>query len=386
MLAMTTGFWSYSQEDDRSDKGRIRKLAADLMDEFNLIAAHPLNVFVDREAIEWGQEWRARIDSSLTEATFLIAIITPRFFRREECRRELLEFYGQAKSSDLEKLLCPILYIDVEDLTPGNDDEVMSIVARTQLADWRELRLKADDSAEYRGAVNKLAQRILKIEKEITSELIAQEARLPVDEPGISETVEAIQKLLPAWQESVLGDPVNMAQLQATLQQHGDRISKLRARRSPRNAILSTQLRLGPDVLPLVERRLRDAKVYLARSAELDPLVLRLVRQIGEYPKGAGLATDIIFAIDAATENMAGKIDTKRYLRPLAKLSRTIGRADALTAESEALVQQGNEIVARWWNAGIGRLAAGPDYLPVEQVGDGAVWRKIHPNEKDGRG
>jgi hypothetical protein len=368
--AGTTGFWSYSQEDDRSDKGRILQLASDLKDEFNLIAGHPLRIFVDREAVEWGEEWRSQIDSSLTEATFLIAIITPRFFKRQECRREILEFHGQAKSSGLERLLCPILYIDVENLTPGNDDEVMSIVARTQGADWRELRLKSADSPEYRAAVHKLAQRILKLEEEVTSALIIQEAQLPADEPGVSETVDAIEKLLPAWQESVLGDQVNATQLNATFQQHADRIFKLRARGAPRNAILATEIRLGPDLLPLGEKRLHNAKVYLSRSAELDPLVLRLIRQVREYPSGIDLAADIVFAINMAIDNIDGGLTIKvdlDYVGSLAGLSQTIRSARNVVEESHALVRQGNDIIARWWNGGIGLLADGPGYIPLER-------------------
>jgi hypothetical protein len=151
---------------------------------------------------------------------------------------------------------------------------VVSIVARTQFADWRDLRLKATDSPEYRSAVNKLALRIVKIEQEVTSALIAQEARLPADEPGVSETVDAIQKLLPAWQESVMGDPVNS----------------------------------------------------------------------------------------------------------LTKLSQTISKSHGTMLQTDALVAQGNEIVGRWWNAGIGLLVAGPEYVPLEW-GDDGWWHRVRADD-----
>jgi hypothetical protein len=260
---------------------------------------------------------------------------------------------------------------------------VVSIVARTQFADWRDLRLKATDSPEYRSAVNKLALRIVKIEQEVTSALIAQEARLPADEPGVSETVDAIQKLLPAWQESVMGDPVNMAQLNAVFQQHLVQISKLRARRAPRNAILATELRLGPDLLPLAERRLRDAKVYLSRSAELDPLVLRMIRQIKEYPRGSDLAADIIFAIDTAIQTIVDEdaVTLDRvYMESLTKLSQTISKSHGTMLQTDALVAQGNEIVGRWWNAGIGLLVAGPEYVPLEW-GDDGWWHRVRADD-----
>jgi hypothetical protein len=73
------GFWSYTHEDDMLDGGAILQLSHLIMQEYNLLSGEPLNLFVDRNDIIWGEEWRKRIDSSLTETTFFIPIITPRY-------------------------------------------------------------------------------------------------------------------------------------------------------------------------------------------------------------------------------------------------------------------------------------------------------------------
>jgi len=90
-IEATAGFWSYAHEDDMLDGGNILKLSRLIMEEYNLLSGEPLSLFVDRNDIAWGEEWRERINSSLAETTFFIPIITPRYFTRPECRRELLE-------------------------------------------------------------------------------------------------------------------------------------------------------------------------------------------------------------------------------------------------------------------------------------------------------
>jgi hypothetical protein len=56
--------------------------------------ASTLEVFLDRDSIRWGEEWRERIDSAVAGTTFFIPIVTPRYFLRKECRRELLSFWA----------------------------------------------------------------------------------------------------------------------------------------------------------------------------------------------------------------------------------------------------------------------------------------------------
>src|SRR5271155_2595033 len=87
-------------------------------------------------------------------------ILSPRYFRREECRRELFEFASQAASLGVGELICPILYVPVEGLTVDSPDEAFSLVARAQYESWVDLRLCDEHSSEHRRAVNRLANRL----------------------------------------------------------------------------------------------------------------------------------------------------------------------------------------------------------------------------------
>lgn len=134
------GFWSYTHRDDELNKGRIRELAKLISDEYEVITAEDLRIFVDKNDLEWGAEWRSRIEAALAGTTFCIPIVTPAFFKSPECRREVLTFSGHARSLGLEELLLPILYVKVPGLSEDSPDEVMSLIANRQYVDWTKLR------------------------------------------------------------------------------------------------------------------------------------------------------------------------------------------------------------------------------------------------------
>src|SRR5215469_15861861 len=157
-IETAVGFWSYAHEDNRLDDGAVLELARLITEEYNLLSGEPLELFIDRDSISWGQEWRARIDTVLSQTTFFIPVITPRYFTRPECRRELLEFAANAKSLGISELLLPILYVETQGLSMESQDEAVALVARTQYVDWRATRLLEPASREYRSAVNALAR------------------------------------------------------------------------------------------------------------------------------------------------------------------------------------------------------------------------------------
>jgi len=86
------GFWSYAHADDKNDGGAVVRLAKRVMSEYALLSGEWLRLFIDRD-LEWGDEWKRRIDQALQETTFFIPIITPTYFISEECRRELASIH-----------------------------------------------------------------------------------------------------------------------------------------------------------------------------------------------------------------------------------------------------------------------------------------------------
>lgn len=178
-MAEIAGFWSYTHDDNGRDRGRVLRLAELLTDEFALITGSTLEVFVDRNSLKWGDEWTLRIENALATTTFFIPVITPLYFKSEECRKELLGFVGHARSVGAEDLVLPLLYLDVPQLhveDPG--DEAVAVVKSRQWQDCRDLRLLAEDDPAYRQKVNALAGRLIEIDESLPNESLPPENKI----------------------------------------------------------------------------------------------------------------------------------------------------------------------------------------------------------------
>jgi TIR domain len=360
------GFWSYAHEDNELDRGAILELAQLIKEEYNLLSGEPLELFVDRDSIAWGQEWRERIDSSLAETTFFIPIITPRYFTRPECRRELLEFSAKAKSLGVQDLLLPILYIETQGLSVESSDEAVALVARTQYVDWHTIRLLEPSSRDYKTAVNALARRLLEIAKSVAEIQFNHEINAdPEDDgtDGITDIVEKVMALIPEWLDAVLGEKVNDVQMHATWHQFMVQFDKLQRAHALASAVLSAQTRAAKEMLPLAERAQRDARIYLARSIELDPLISALARLVTEHPESYDLVVPIREAIDEAIVEIRKSDEAREkpgyhtigsHFDEMRHLGRIFQRCSAIFREENKVAREGNDIVRRW-DAELGR-------------------------------
>jgi hypothetical protein len=219
------GFWSYVHEDDRNSGGRILSLADRLTEAFDLLSVEPLRLFVDRE-LEWGEEWEKRIQKNLEETTFFIPVVTPRYFRSEPCRKELLDFSRAARDFGVEQLVLPIYYVPVGELEEESPtDEAMALIKSRQWVDLRHVRLLDETDSEHRTVVNGLAERLLQIAQDIEdrppsseggSSLVgpsgdsspsgggAVEARDGAeDEDGFLELLAKGEEAIPRWGETI---------------------------------------------------------------------------------------------------------------------------------------------------------------------------------------
>jgi hypothetical protein len=183
-VAEIAGFWSYVHADDDSVGNAVVKLAKRVMSEFELLSAEKLHLFIDRD-LEWGEEWKNRIDRELQETTFFIPIITPRYFQSDECRRELVKFKSAADRFGVKQLLLPIYYVTVPEMEePEPQDELMALVKSIQREDMRKIRLAEEWDATHRGLVNRLATKLLKISRETEGLSVPAE---PADQATVPE-------------------------------------------------------------------------------------------------------------------------------------------------------------------------------------------------------
>jgi methyl-accepting chemotaxis protein len=161
-MATLQGFWSYVHADDQSDSERVSRLARDVVDQFQMLTGETISLFLDKDALSWGDDWHDKIDSSLASVAFFIPVMTPRYFMSPECRRELQFFAQRASELGIKELILPLHYVDVAALhDDGTNDELVKLVRTFQWEDWRELRFSEVSSEAYRRGVARLASRLV---------------------------------------------------------------------------------------------------------------------------------------------------------------------------------------------------------------------------------
>jgi hypothetical protein len=335
-----------------------------LAEEFDLLSGEPLELFIDRDGVAWGDIWRERINSALAQTTFFIPIITPRYFKRPECRRELQEFAAKAKGLGVEELLLPILYAEPQNFAEDSPDELVALVAKTQYADWRQNRLLEISSRHYRKEVNALARRLLETARNVAESQFEQEINADLDgdvTDGITDLIEQITKLLPEWVDAVLGDRVTDAQIHATWHQTWQQVLKLQRAHAPASAITAGRIRAAKELLPLLERYQKDSRTYLARSTELDPLISALTRQVAAHPENIALIAPIKVALGEALSNVEkydveqkkmereeGGHSIQSHFEEMKHLGRLFQKCNATFRAGDRALSEGNQIVLRW--------------------------------------
>lgn len=158
-----SAFLSYTHFDNIHNGDFISKLCCRLGKEVQLQRGDIFQVFQDKKDIMWGQKWKERIQKSLNVATFLIPIITPSFFKSENCRKEVLQFLQYQEDLQRKDFILPVYYINtplLENDLVRQSDHLAQIIASYQYADWRDLRFFDFQSLEVSKAIANLASQI----------------------------------------------------------------------------------------------------------------------------------------------------------------------------------------------------------------------------------
>jgi parallel beta-helix repeat protein len=158
------GFFSYVHDDDVHETGRLTLLHGRLVGEIGFHTAENFEIFFDRHNIKWGQQWRQRVNGSLASAIFLLPVITPRFFRSQECRRELERFLEIEAKLGRDDLIFPIYYFNcpiLNDPERRKGDPLAEAIAGRQYLDLRDFRFEPFTSPTLGRLLASMAEQIV---------------------------------------------------------------------------------------------------------------------------------------------------------------------------------------------------------------------------------
>jgi F-box protein 11 len=165
-LPELVGFFSYSREDDDGSQGALSALRESIQQELRAQLGRSTKTFrlwQDKEAIASGKLWEAEIKTAVWQSVFFMPIITPTVVKSPYCKFELDAFLAREAELGRDDLVFPILYIKVpalEDSARQKSDPVLSIIAKRQYVDWRELRHSEVHSKIVKEAVERFCSHV----------------------------------------------------------------------------------------------------------------------------------------------------------------------------------------------------------------------------------
>lgn len=161
-LTTATAFWSYAHSDDEGSGGQIRRLKEQVDHAFKRHSGEELRSFFDKDGshrLEWGDEWRSKISTTISGTTFFIAVVSPSYLKSTNCRDEFTQFWEKAENSDLTELLLPILWVPVYPETEL-EQQIWTIGGQHQYVDWTFARKLDENSCEYKGLIDGMGERL----------------------------------------------------------------------------------------------------------------------------------------------------------------------------------------------------------------------------------
>ncbi len=348
-------FWSYTHADNDASAGKIVRLAELIANEYFLLTGEKLECFVDID-VKWGEDWRDRINHALAEATFLVPVLTPNFFRSQECRKELLTFVREAVSLHRGELVLPILWTPVPDLTIESEDEAKKATARAQWQDWSSLRLQEETSAEHQQGVNELASRLQTISLAVTVRDV------PIDDSAVAETDSNDDGFIELWGRAKPAmDRVGeeLGQVEGLLEEMTAIVSasaedlERAAQKSQPAALLTESRKLAKKLDPVADRIQDAVEEYSSGLSEIDAFVTAMIPMAAAHPqmywdsfKSGYPGLLKLAAAGRKTEGAFRKVTG--ILQGMGSLSKDLKRTSRKIERGVTLISDGQAVFDEW--------------------------------------
>ena len=165
-----SAFLSYARFDDSHNRKSIQWLCNRLTGEVRELTGVPFKMFIDTEDIRYGEMWDRTIQEALESALFLIVIMTPSYFKSDNCKKEYDLFRKLEKIQKRSDLILPVYYVSVEEIDkeriPPKNKWLDDLVHR-QYIDFRSLRFENRTSKGMHKKIVELAGRVSELLKSL---------------------------------------------------------------------------------------------------------------------------------------------------------------------------------------------------------------------------
>ena len=109
-------FFSYAHADAQTEEQKkiLGAIKETIEEALGGVAGRDSCVFLDSEALRWGDEWSARIRSCIDNARVFVYLLSPNYLRSNYCQREKMWWAGrEIRQGRLNKATRPIYYVEL---------------------------------------------------------------------------------------------------------------------------------------------------------------------------------------------------------------------------------------------------------------------------------
>lgn len=349
-----TGFFSYAHSDDTF--GFLTNLRNDLCDEYRVLTGDELELFFDRDSIEWGERWEKSIEESVDAASMFLPVVSPCYLASSSCMKELSQYLAKVEKAGAGDLILPLMMIDPS-ATRGVDDRILGKLKSFQYKDIMAMRFMDRGSGGYRKALNSLALGMLRAQRALECAAMRDSALVVADRPSKSSegddgggfVIDSISDL-PTKAEAIVNCLTSLMgdtdEIGATFGSAADKITA-----GPRvpNLMLAYMLELSREIDPMVGNMSKHAG-ELSRSVSEADLLFRTVlgSDLAKSEEAAELVEGIRALVENAESARAGIEELQLAARDAGKLSRILYRPLKTLERSAAVCISSFDVCISW--------------------------------------
>ncbi len=256
-------FFSYARKDDERTYGAITKLKKAIVNEYAYVTGNDLDIFQDKDDIDWGDNWRKEIKENLGNTYFFIPILTPTYLRRPSCLGELKNAFRAFKDTNNERGIFPIRFADCADAIESlNDDELAGFLKSANSPNWSDLQYEDPSSSDYRRSIRKIVDRMIAFD---ASHKWEEEALVIDDESSLDDEMGLIDRI--AFVEEDMDNATNeLAAISALITEVGDMFS---SQSVPDNATFGQRLAVMKELSKELESPADDIERHTKEYSHL---------------------------------------------------------------------------------------------------------------------
>jgi hypothetical protein len=325
-----------------------------------MLTGETIDMFLDKDAINWGEAWREKVDEGLATVAFFVPVITPRYFRSPECRRELQFFARKAQSLGVTELVLPLLYVDDPSLHEDKPkDELVELIRTFQWVDWRQLRFEERASAAYRRNVSELAARLVAANEQaaLTETVrVERDGAGETDEAGVLDKLVDSEQAMGEWTLSLQAMTEDVEIVGALMNEATADIAKADAKSGTFAARLAVTKKLATKLQDPADRILERSSALTAQLHRVDDglrvIIETVPTEVGDDPDLRAQACEFFDVVrnlsTSAHEALEGTIGMIEGSKELESLSRDLRKPLRTIRQGLTTLVEGREISDEW--------------------------------------